>query len=54
MYARGWRWYSSLFRPGRETDLRGESSTHYTKLPDYPRTVARMVRRPAAAQVDLS
>ncbi len=25
-------------------DLRGESSTHYTKLPDYPRTVERMVR----------
>ncbi len=30
-------------RPGR-TDLRGESSTHYTKLPTYPRTVERMVR----------
>ena len=26
------------------TDLRGESSTHYTKLPTYPRTVDRMVR----------
>ena len=25
-------------------DLRGESSTHYTKLPTYPRTVERMVR----------
>ena len=44
MYARGWRWYSSLFASAREGDLRGESSTHYTKLPDYPRTVARMVR----------
>ncbi len=44
MYARGWRWYSSLFRPAHESDLCGESSTHYTKLPDYPRTVDRMVR----------
>jgi hypothetical protein len=44
IYARGWSWYSSLFRPARETDLRGESSTHYAKLPDYPRTVVRMAR----------
>jgi Sulfotransferase family len=44
MYARGWHWYSSLFRRAREADLRGESSTHYTKLPNYPRTVERMVR----------
>ncbi len=44
VYARGWSWYSSLFRPGQGGALRGESSTHYTKLPDYPRTVARMVR----------
>ena len=44
MYSRGWRWYSSLFASAGEGDLRGESSTHYTKLPDYPRTVARMVR----------
>jgi hypothetical protein len=44
MYGRGWRWYSSLFERAGAADLRGESSTHYTKLPDYPRTVARMVR----------
>jgi hypothetical protein len=44
MYGRGWRWYSSLFRPAHKADLRGESSTHYTKRPDYPRTVDRMVR----------
>jgi Sulfotransferase family len=44
MYARGWHWYSSLFRTAHGTDLRGESSTHYTKLPDYPQTVERMVR----------
>ncbi len=44
IYARGWSWYSALFRPASAADLRGESSTHYTKLPTYPRTVERMVR----------
>jgi Sulfotransferase family len=43
-YARGWGWYGSLFRPAEIGDLRGESSTHYTKLPTHPRTVERMVR----------
>ena len=40
----GWDWYSSLFRRSQTDDLRGESSTHYTKLPTYPRTVERMAR----------
>jgi Sulfotransferase family len=44
MYARGWGWYSSLFAAAPHSNLRGESSTHYTKLPDYPRTVDRMIR----------
>jgi hypothetical protein len=44
MYARGWEWYSSLFGAASGPCLRGESSTHYTKLPDYPRTVERMAR----------
>jgi hypothetical protein len=44
MYARGWRWYSSLFKGAADTDLRGESSTHYSKLPNHPRTVERMAR----------
>jgi hypothetical protein len=43
-YARGWGWYGSLFRPAGMADLRGESSTHYTKLPTYPRTAERMAR----------
>ncbi len=43
-YARGWPWYSSLFGGAKPGDIRGESSTHYTKLPTYPRTVDRMVR----------
>ena len=41
-YRRGLDWYSSLFADAREGDLCGESSTHYTKLPDYPDTIARM------------
>jgi hypothetical protein len=44
VYARGWGWYSSLFRPAQGADLRGESSTHYTKLPTHPRTVERMAQ----------
>jgi hypothetical protein len=43
IYQRGWGWYSSLFRGARDGDLRGESSTHYSKLPTHPHTVARMV-----------
>src|SRR5262249_25249044 len=44
IYARGWGWYGSLFRPAGLAGLRGESSTHYTKLPTYPRTIDRMAR----------
>ena len=41
---RGWDWYSSLFSGAGPATVRGESSTHYTKLPTFPRTVERMVR----------
>ncbi len=44
IYSRGWSWYSSLFSPAGAAELRGESSTHYTKLPTYPRTVDRLAR----------
>lgn len=43
IYARGNIWYESLFENARANQLRGESSTHYTKLPTYPHTVERMV-----------
>lgn len=33
--------YSDLFKDGGEK-LKGESSTHYTKFPTYPNTIARM------------
>ena len=41
-FARGASWYASLFDGAAEGELRGESSTHYTKLPTYPETVARL------------
>jgi sulfotransferase family protein len=42
--ARGLDWYRALFAAADRRDLCGESSTHYTKLPTYPRTVERMSR----------
>ena len=42
IFAKGMGWYSSLFDAAEPGDLCGESSTHYTKLPTYPETVARM------------
>jgi len=44
-YAKGPDWYETLFSEAEDVDLCGESSTHYTKLPDYPLTVGRMVKR---------
>ncbi len=38
----GMDWYESLFVDASEGDLRGESSTHYSKLPTYPDTVRRI------------
>ncbi|RDC73751.1 sulfotransferase [Rhodovulum sp. 12E13] len=42
IYGRGTAWYESLFEAAAPGDLRGEASTHYTKLPTYPATVQRM------------
>jgi hypothetical protein len=42
IYGRGERWYGGLFAASAGASLRGESSTHYTKLPTYPKTVERM------------
>ncbi len=41
-YAKGLQWYASCFPPATQDGLRGESSTHYTKLPAFPHTVQRM------------
>ncbi len=42
IYARGVDWYQELFKEAQPGDLRGESSTHYTKLPTYPHTIQRI------------
>ena len=41
-YKKGIKSYSKLFEPGKFYQLRGEGSTHYTKLPTYPKTLERM------------
>jgi hypothetical protein len=41
-YDRGLEWYSGLFDAAERSDMLGEASTHYTKLPTYPQTVARI------------
>lgn len=41
-WAKGMGWYESLFDSMPSSDLKGESSTHYTKLPTYPLCVSRM------------
>jgi hypothetical protein len=43
-WAHGESWYASLFNAAAADDICGESSTHYTKLPTHPHTVARMKR----------
>lgn len=40
-YAKGMSWYSQIF-DGPTKCLKGESSTHYTKFPNYPKTIERM------------
>jgi len=39
---RGLDWYSSLFESMPKADIKGESSTHYTKLPTYPDCIDRL------------
>lgn len=41
-WERGMGWYEGLFEGMPAGDLKGESSTHYTKLPTYPRCAARV------------
>lgn len=44
VWARGFGWYRGLFGSACESDVCGESSTHYTKLPNHPHTSERMRR----------
>ncbi|WP_432797433.1 sulfotransferase [Poriferisphaera sp. WC338] len=43
VYAKGLDWYASLFKEAKDDDLCGESSTHYAKLPTYPKTIERLL-----------
>lgn len=42
VFARGMGWYRGLFADAGPGDLKGEASTHYTKLPTHPRTLERL------------
>jgi len=42
IYAKGEAWYRSLFADAPPGAVKGESSTHYTKLPTYPKTAERL------------
>lgn len=42
VFAEGDQWYRSLFSGAADGDMCGEASTHYTKLPTYPKTVSRI------------
>ncbi len=41
-YSLGVDWYQGLFAAAQKTDICGESSTHYSKLPDHPNTIKRL------------
>ena len=42
IYARGLDWYQGLFAEAPPGALKGEASTHYTKLPTYPDCIDRL------------
>lgn len=49
VFARGLEWYGMCFTAAAEGDLRGESSTHYAKLPSLPHAAERLhAHRPDA------
>ena len=42
IYNQSLDWYTALFSDADTEQICGESSTHYTKLPDYPETIQRL------------
>lgn len=42
VYAKGLDWYAEHFRSAGPNDIVGESTTHYAKLPTYPKTIDRL------------
>lgn len=51
VHARGLDWYKALFAGARPGDLKGEASTHYTKLPTYPDCLPRLTATLAAPRI---
>lgn len=51
VHARGLDWYRALFSGARPGDLKGEASTHYTKLPTYPDCLPRLTATLAAPRI---
>lgn len=51
VFARGLDWYRGLFADAAPGDLKGEASTHYTKLPTHPRTLERLRPHLPAARI---
>ena len=44
VFAKGAGWYKGLFADAAPGDLKGEASTHYTKLPTYPDCLPRLAQ----------
>lgn len=44
VFIKGRDWYDGLFKTAAPGDLKGEASTHYTKLPDLPDALPRLVK----------
>ena len=42
IFAKGIGWYQALFAAAPQGALKGEASTHYTKLPTHPHTLDRL------------
>jgi hypothetical protein len=51
VFARGHEWYEALFAAAPPGAIRGEASTHYTKLPTHPQTLERMTAMLAAPRI---
>jgi len=51
VHAKGLAWYQDLFATAHPDDLKGEASTHYTKLPTHPETLARLDVLPATPKI---
>ncbi|MEM0921603.1 MAG: sulfotransferase domain-containing protein [Pseudomonadota bacterium] len=51
VFAQGIGWYRRLYAGAESSDLTGEASTHYTKLPTYPETISRLAEETTAPRL---